>query len=153
ELADRTRALLGTTLRTNGLFAGHPWNVGIVGGFARPTHERLVRDADVVLAVGASLNQYTTDHGRAFGTDQVVRIDASSNPPEPTCPVALSITGDARDVLAGLLDALKPRNDDGYRTPTVMAALRDDRVVPPTGSGQLDATALSRLVDHQLPTN
>src|SRR5262249_15432745 len=33
ELADRTGALLGTSLYAKGLFEGHPFNIGLVGGF------------------------------------------------------------------------------------------------------------------------
>lgn len=153
ELADRTGALLGTTLRGNGLFAGHPWNLGVIGGFAWPTTERLVRDADLVLVLGASLNDYTTDHGRAFGDAEVVRVDVLSTPPDPKCTVALTVTGDARDVTIALAERLTERRDSGYRTSAVAEALREDRSAPLQDGEHLDANAVSTLLDRQLPVD
>ena len=58
----------------NGLFAGDPFSVGIAGGFSSPTAARLLREADVVIAFGAALNQWTTRHGTLIaGT--VIQVD------------------------------------------------------------------------------
>ena len=51
----------------NGLFAGDPFDLGISGGFATPLAARLLGEADVVLAFGAALNQWTTGHGTLLG--------------------------------------------------------------------------------------
>jgi thiamine pyrophosphate-dependent acetolactate synthase large subunit-like protein len=62
-LADQTGAILVTTLKAKGLFAGHPRHLGVAGGLAARRTRTLLREADCVLAIGASLNQYTTDAG------------------------------------------------------------------------------------------
>jgi thiamine pyrophosphate-dependent acetolactate synthase large subunit-like protein len=67
KLAEMTGALLATSAPANGLFAGLPYALGISGGFATPLASRLLPQADVVLAVGASLNHWTTKHGELIG--------------------------------------------------------------------------------------
>src|SRR6188472_1864796 len=61
-LGERAGALLATSAVANGLFAGDPFDLGIAGGFATPLAARLLGEADVVLAFGAALNQWTTRH-------------------------------------------------------------------------------------------
>jgi thiamine pyrophosphate-dependent acetolactate synthase large subunit-like protein len=62
-LADAIGAVLATSAVANGLFAGHPYDLGISGSFASPTAAELLASADLVLGFGASLNNWTTKHG------------------------------------------------------------------------------------------
>jgi thiamine pyrophosphate-dependent acetolactate synthase large subunit-like protein len=79
KLAEMTGALLATSAPANGLFAGLPYALGISGGFATPLASRLLPQADVVLAVGASLNHWTTKHGELIGPDTtVIQIDTDA---------------------------------------------------------------------------
>lgn len=76
DLADRTGAVLATSANGHGLFTGHPRSLGIAGGFAPPLAVELLAGADVVLAVGASLNMWTTRHGTLVGPDtRIVQVD------------------------------------------------------------------------------
>src|SRR4051794_3757761 len=63
RLAELSGAILATSAVANGLFAQDPFAVGISGGFATPTAQRLLAEADVIVAFGASLNAWTTRHG------------------------------------------------------------------------------------------
>src|SRR5207244_7425197 len=72
ELADTTGALLATSAVAGGLFAGNPWSIGITGGFATPLAAELVSSADLLLSFGATLNMWSTRHGRLVGPDAVV---------------------------------------------------------------------------------
>src|SRR6266566_3125362 len=56
HLAEQIGALLATTAQAKGLFAGNPFYVGSSGGFAWELGERLLSQADLILAFGASLN-------------------------------------------------------------------------------------------------
>src|SRR5262249_40917111 len=58
ELADRSGALLATTLLARGLFDHNPFSIGISGGFARDIAHEL-EQCDLVVAIGTSLNYYT----------------------------------------------------------------------------------------------
>ena len=48
RLGELSGAVLATSAVANGLFADDPFAVGISGGFASPTAQRLLGEADVV---------------------------------------------------------------------------------------------------------
>lgn len=83
-LADRLGAVTATSAVAKGTFAGRDTDLGVCGGFSAPESATLIRDADVVLVVGAGLNQFTQAFGAAFGADAIiVQLDAQ---PQPTTP-------------------------------------------------------------------
>jgi thiamine pyrophosphate-dependent acetolactate synthase large subunit-like protein len=66
ELGTRIAAPLVTSAMGRGLFVGNPFDLGIAGGFATRPAARLIGEADLILAFGASLNHWTTRHGSLF---------------------------------------------------------------------------------------
>ena len=76
RLGEVSGAVLATSAVANGLFAGDPFAVGISGGFASPTAQRLLAESDVVIAFGAALNMWTTRHGGLIGpSTTVIQVD------------------------------------------------------------------------------
>ena len=71
-LAERSGALLATSVCGHGLFAGDPWSVGISGGFASPAADELISESDLIVAFGASLTQWTTKRGKLIAPGAVV---------------------------------------------------------------------------------
>ncbi|WP_173092874.1 thiamine pyrophosphate-binding protein [Actinomadura verrucosospora] len=123
-LGERTGALLATTLKAKGLFAGEPYDVGVCGGFATTPGRELIRRSDLLLAVGAGLNTFTTDGGRTLAGDPVivhndVRPDAFGR----WTPVDLRVLGDAGAFAAMLADAAAPKT--GWRTGEVARRLSE----------------------------
>ena len=107
-LADRLGALLTTTVMADGLYRDSPWSLGICGGFASPRAARIMGEADVVVAFGASLNDFTLHGGMLLdpGTT-LVQVDLG---PAPTVSrVDLCVTGDAAQVARVLLDGVRAR--------------------------------------------
>lgn len=103
-LAERTGALLATTLRARGYLADHPFNVGTAGGYASESAHALLAECDCVVAVGCSMNAFTTELGLLFAEAQIIHIDRDPKQIGKTTPVALGIVGDARASL-GCLNA------------------------------------------------
>jgi thiamine pyrophosphate-dependent acetolactate synthase large subunit-like protein len=105
-LADRLGALTATTAPARGLFDGRPYDLGVCGGFAAPEAAALIHEADVVLVLGASLNQFTTALGGAFAADAaVIQVDVRPDP--GSAHVTTTVRGDVGVVLDGLLDRLR----------------------------------------------
>jgi thiamine pyrophosphate-dependent acetolactate synthase large subunit-like protein len=77
ELADRCDAALATTLPVRGLFAGHPRSIGVCGGYAHPATKEAIGQSDLVLVVGASLTEFTTEYGRLLTPEKTVHVDES----------------------------------------------------------------------------
>jgi thiamine pyrophosphate-dependent acetolactate synthase large subunit-like protein len=158
-LGARTGALLATSANGHGLFAGNPWGLGISGGFAPPTAARLLREADVVLAVGASLNMWTTRHGELIGPDtRVVQIDVDPDAIGAHRPADLAVIADARLTAEAVTVELERRGHvgKGSRRDDVAAAIaaggwrnveHDDRS---TGD-RVDPRAFSTALDDLLP--
>lgn len=122
ELARLSGALLATTLPCRGLFDGDPYSIGVSGGFASPVASALFRDADMVLAIGASLTHHTTDGGHLFPGAFVAQIDAQPLGLRHGRRAAdLMIRSDARLAVEELLHCLRaaPRSNSGFRTPAV----------------------------------
>ena len=74
-LAERTGALLGTTLLARDWFRGEPFDIGLVGGLSSRTTRELIAEADVVLAVGAGLGYFATDNGALLRGKNVIQVD------------------------------------------------------------------------------
>jgi thiamine pyrophosphate-dependent acetolactate synthase large subunit-like protein len=77
ELAERTGALLATTLPARGIFDHNPFSIGIAGGYAREIAREIGAQADLVVVIGASLNYYTVDGGHMFPKAEVAQIERS----------------------------------------------------------------------------
>src|SRR5262245_7404524 len=75
ELAERSGALLATTLPARGMFDHNPFSIGIAGGFTRDIAREVAGEADLVIAIGSSLNYYTVDGGNMFPRADVAQID------------------------------------------------------------------------------
>jgi acetolactate synthase I/II/III large subunit len=75
EVAERSGALLATTLLARGMFDHNPFSLGVAGGFARDIAREAGAKADLVIAFGTSLNYYTVDNGAMFPKAEVVQID------------------------------------------------------------------------------
>ncbi|WP_425953408.1 thiamine pyrophosphate-binding protein [Xylanimonas sp. McL0601] len=157
RLADRLGALTATTAPARGLFDGRPYDLGVCGGFAAPQAAALIHEADVVLVLGAGLNQFTTKECTAFGPDAVVvQVDLR---PEPTSAlVTRAVRGDVGVVLAGLLDRLGGRVPLQPWSGAAEAArdgdlhLRRERGDDVAPDGRLDPRAVFARLEELLPS-
>jgi thiamine pyrophosphate-dependent acetolactate synthase large subunit-like protein len=152
RLGERTGAVLATSAVGNGLFAGDPFAVGIAGGFSSPTAARLLREADVVIAFGAALNQWTTRHGTLIdGT--VIQVDRDEEAIGAHRPADLGIVGDAAATAEALLAALDG-HVSGRRTEALAEAIAAGawRHEPyEESTGHVDPRTLSIALDEMLP--
>ncbi len=113
RLGEVSGAILATSAVANGLFAGDPFAVGISGGFASPTAQRLLADSDVVIAFGAALNMWTTRHGGLIRpSTTVIQVDRDEQAVGAHRPVSLGVVGDARLIAEELVAALDRSSSD-----------------------------------------
>lgn len=159
QLADATGALLATSAVAAGTFDGNPWDLGISGGFASPTAAALLTDADLVVALGASLTMWTTRHGRLLGPGAtVVQVDADADALGANAPLDLAVLGDVRETVRDLLAELARRGHPParWRSAELQERIaggrwRDEAYDDATGGGQVDPRSLSRELDRLLP--
>ena len=159
KLADTLGALTATTAPARGLFAGHPFDLGVAGGFASPRSAELIHAADVILAVGAGLNQYTTSFGHAFGDEaQLLQIDIEGSPTHAS--VQKYLRADAQLAVQALAARLAVNSErpHGWRTSVPEAessrlhfARNPGNIEAP--DGRLDPRSTMRLLNEILPAD
>ncbi len=157
RLADRLGALTATSGLGAGLFGDHPAALGIAGGWASERTAQLIEQADVVLVLGARLNQFTLRFGDSFDpAARVIQVDITAGPTSPA--VTDFLHADARLTAEALLAAVEPREEAWrWSTTAADAALnahdaRDDGDTA-APDGRLDPRSLCRALDRMLPTD
>ena len=156
-LGERIGALLTTSLMGNGLFAGNAASLGVCGGYGSRLLERLLPEADLVLAFGASLNQWTTMFGRLLGDAAIVQCDADPLAIGRSRPVRLGLVGDAAEAAEALGEELERRGfaSEGFRAGDVAQEVRAysaaEDFADEAGLDAVDPRSLVAELDRLLP--
>ncbi|MCK9794570.1 thiamine pyrophosphate-binding protein [Isoptericola sp. 4D.3] len=155
ELADATGALTATTALGRGVFPDARYDLGVAGGFGAEGAMSLVREADVAVVVGASLNQFTMRFGELFspGT-RVVQVDVA--PAATHRHVGGFVRGDAALVAGALVAELRELGaaPSGWRESVDVTAARAYDVGPAdgvAGDGRLDPRTVAHRLGALLP--
>ncbi|HEU4974175.1 MAG TPA: thiamine pyrophosphate-binding protein [Baekduia sp.] len=155
-LGARVGALLATSAMAHGLFAGLDFSLGIAGGFASPHAAKLLAQADLVLAFGATLNHWTTRHGELIGPDtKVIQIDLDPTAIGANRRVDAGIVGDAAATARALAEAI-PQTTTGFRTSELAADIatrrwRDEPYDDASTADHIDPRTLSIALADALP--
>lgn len=119
-LAERLTAPVCVGYQHNDAFPGsHPLFAGPLGYNGSKAAMELIKQADVVLALGTRLNPFSTLPG--YGLDywpkdaKVIQVDINPNRIGLTKKVAVGIVGDARNVAESILAKLSPSAGDAGR--------------------------------------
>jgi thiamine pyrophosphate-dependent acetolactate synthase large subunit-like protein len=155
-LAERTGALLSTSLQARELFAGHPLDIGLFGSFATEGVVELVTEADCVLAIGVSLNPKQTGGARIAPNARIIHVDADPDRVGALSPVDLGIVGDALAV-ATAIDTTVAKADvpaGGHWAAARIAAARQRPPAAEAVSGEpLPASRVLCELDPLLPAD
>jgi len=155
-LAADVGALTATTALAQGLFSDSRYDLGVAGGFGQEQAMALAGTADVVLVVGAALNQFTTRFGGLFASGaRVVQVDIRDAASHPA--VTDFVRGDALLAAKGIADRVHglPRSRRAWRdsVPELFTGATRDRD-PGTGTagdGRLDPRTLAMRLGRLLP--
>ncbi|ULH17000.1 thiamine pyrophosphate-binding protein (plasmid) [Deinococcus sp. KNUC1210] len=160
-LAGACGALLATSAVAHGLFAAEPFNLGISGGFSSPLSASLIREADVIVAWGCTLNMWTMRHGQLIGPDtRVVQVDEEDAALGSNRPITLGVRGDCAQTAADVLSVWNSRHpapQTRYRSAQVAAAIaqharwRDTQTADLSTGERIDPRVLSSALDDLLP--
>lgn len=154
-LAESTGALTASTALGRGVFPDVRYDLGVTGGFGADGAMQLVREADVAVVFGASLNQFTMRFGELFapGT-RVFQIDVA--PAATHAHIGGYVRADARLAAEALVERLSPASAaDGHaawRESVDVASARayaeGDELAP---DGRLDPRSAARRIAELLP--
>ena len=153
ELAERSGALLGTTLLGKGLFADHRLNLGIVGGWASDPARPVLDEFDVALVFGASLNSFTMAFGNLFQSATLIHVDRERSHIGANYNADVGVVADSRATARRLLERVPARNAAPLHEQHELARiaqplyLGEDESVP----GEADPRVLVQALDDMLP--
>lgn len=159
DLGDRLGALLATTVMANGMFAAHPAALGLCGGFASPPAAALMSEADLVLAFGTGLGDFTLHGGRIL--DPAARVVQITLEGARAPRADLAVRGDAAAVATRLLDAAdahgiarSPWRERAAASGALRRAADGWAALPhpdASGGGRIDPRTLTRALAPLLP--
>jgi thiamine pyrophosphate-dependent acetolactate synthase large subunit-like protein len=160
-LADRTGALLATTVCSHGLFADSRWSLGICGGFASPIADELIGESDLIVGFGASFTQWTTKRGKLIAPGAAVaQVDIEPAQLGYQMAIRYAVNGDAKVTAEALLAELTrcgvARPQSGRRSDSMRQRIRsgDNHHSPYRDESTarfIDPRTLSKAVDAILP--
>lgn len=152
-LAEKTGALLATSLPARGLFHGNPYSVGVAGGFSTTLARALFAECDLLISVGCSLAQHNQDKGKLFPKARILQIDTDPRAMNQGLVSATDhLRGDAKLAVSALIDAVNPTK--GWRSNDLASAIANapmDTVEFATEPGLLDPRDVVTALDAALP--
>jgi thiamine pyrophosphate-dependent acetolactate synthase large subunit-like protein len=109
-LAAKTGALLINALKAKDLFAGHPYDLGILGSSSHSLARRLIEQVDCVVAIGVALNSLTMSSGSALPQVPLIHVDAVRQNVGRWWAADVAVIGDAMLATQQLADAVVQRS-------------------------------------------
>ncbi len=125
RLAAAAGGLSAVTLLTKNWLDDDPYCVGLSGGFSTPATARILNEADLVVALGASLNDYTFGHGLLYRTAQLVQVDNRAAAIGDYRRPDMAVLGDARLVAEALAARLGSIDRPEWRGPAMAQRIAD----------------------------
>ena len=123
-LAERAGALLTTSLLAKNWLDGDPFCVGLSGGFSTQEAAAIIQTADLVVAFGVSLNNFTQGHGRLYDKAKFVHVDIDPGQIDEYRTVEKAVIADAKATAQTLLIALDKLERPDWRGPEMAARIK-----------------------------
>ncbi len=156
-IGERIGAVFATSLRAKGAFGEHEFSVGVAGGLGSNVAAQVMGEADVVLVVGASMNDFTMMRGSLLSESaRVIRCDDDPGAIHQGGPERMTVVSDASLAMEAL-DAELARREvkrQGFR-PRAGQWLADyrpeDEFAAVIEEDALDPRSLVIAIDRMLP--
>jgi acetolactate synthase I/II/III large subunit len=153
-LAEQLGAPVATSLYAGGFCARYPLHLGISGGLGSKLAVDTLAESDVMIVVGASLNEWTTSFSKILANGKkIIQIDLRPDAFGWFARVDVGIECDARTASASLLQRLavggKPRQPDAALVQKVKG--RKPEAVNYEDGATVDPRRAARHIEEKLP--
>jgi acetolactate synthase I/II/III large subunit len=158
-LAGRIGALVATSLQAKNWLMDDAFYAGISGFYGTRAAMQLFQEADCVIAIGASMNRYTTEHGYLYPNARFIQVDVKPHALMGDGRAAdCYVHSDARLGAEALEQVLTGRSFQmaGFRTKEVQAQLAnqfEDKARFEVEPGLLDPREVCLALDELLPAD
>jgi acetolactate synthase-1/2/3 large subunit len=155
KLAEYLGAPVATSLYAAGFCAQYPLYIGISGGLGSDLTVDTLADSDVMLVVGASLNEWTTHFGKILENGKkIIQIDDRPDAFGWFALIQVGLEADAKVATAALLERLQEISKDG-RQPDAETARKIKTRKPPAVSYDdgktVDPRRAANYLEDKLP--
>lgn len=155
RLAEYLGAPVATTLYAAGFCSQYPLYLGISGGLGSDLTVDTLAESDVMIVVGASLNEWTTHFGKILENGKkIIQIDDRDDAFGWFASIADGMEADAKVAVAALLDRLKEGGKPA-RQPDAETAQKIRQRRPPVityNDGKwVDPRRAARYLEDKLP--
>lgn len=135
----------------------HPWSVGPIGAAGGLAANRLAHDADVILAIGTRLADFTTGSKTAFQHPGVKIIGANIGAMDAYKLGAMPLIGDARATLENLSEALTVQGAKAHPHDPIASLKQEwdaavDDLIDPDKGGPFSQPQVIGVVNAQAET-
>jgi acetolactate synthase I/II/III large subunit len=121
QLAEYLGAPIATTLYAAGFCSQSPLHIGVSGGLGSDFTVDTLAESDVMIVVGASLNEWTTHFGKILENGKkVIQIDDREDSFGWFARITVGLEADSKVAVAALLDRLKEGGKPGREPDTQM---------------------------------
>ncbi len=121
-LAERTGAIVGTSLKGKDMFRDYPYNVGVCGSLSHRAGRRYMDQADCIVAFGAGMNNRTTSNGLGLPLDAaLIHIELEPSRLSRWSQADVAVIADAKRAAEQLLELMpqRPAADKPFYTEEV----------------------------------
>ena len=159
-LADRIGAPVATTLRANGLFSGHPHNIGLYGTLSSDPAVEVITASDCLIAFGAALSHHTVAGGGITRGKRIVQVNRAIGDiggiVQPTVALIGAPAGTAALIHRCLDEADVPGSQ--FAGPDLAKRLADHAPAPrldamPPRQGTVDLREALLAIERAIPSN
>jgi acetolactate synthase-1/2/3 large subunit len=114
QLAEYLVAPIATTLYAAGFCSQSPLHIGVSGGLGSDFTVDTLAESDVMIVVGASLNEWTTHFGKILENGKkIIQIDDREDAFGWFARITVGLAADSKVAVAALLDRLKEGGKPG----------------------------------------
>jgi acetolactate synthase I/II/III large subunit len=154
-LAEFLGAPVATSILAAGFCAQYPLYMGISGGLGSPLAVDTLAESDVMLVVGASLNEWTTDFSKILENGKkVIQVDVRPDAFGWFARVDVGLEGDAKPAVAMLTDRLRQGNGKDHQPAAAIAQKIKSRKPAPVNYDDgptIDPRRAARYIEDKLP--
>ncbi|MEW1780227.1 thiamine pyrophosphate-binding protein [Streptomyces sp. NPDC086777] len=154
RLADLLGAPVAVSLYASGFCADHPLYLGVSGGLGSDLAVQSLADSDVLVVVGASLNEWTTHFGKLLENGKkIIQIDTRPDAFGWFARVAVGITADAKAAVSALTDSLGSAMQARPADAGLRQRIQDSKheVIHYTDGDSSDPRRAAEYLDNALP--
>jgi thiamine pyrophosphate-dependent acetolactate synthase large subunit-like protein len=154
KLAEYLGAPVAVSVLAGGFCAQYPLYVGISGGLGSDLAVDTLTESDVMIVVGASLNEWTTHFGKILENGKkIIQLDERSDAFGWFARVAVGIEADAKPAVAALLDRLKTAGKSRQPDTKTAQKIKDQKpeAVNYEDGTSIDPRRAARYIQDKLP--